>query len=273
MKKIFNIIIAALTLTAVGCQTTEEFVREVNSDRVVVETNRRGIDSNGGQIILNITANTYWMLNVDDAAASWVEFTPKAAPAGETEVFVTIAENSDAPRTATLSFDTLDGVIHTITINQKGADEHLSYYCESFGDQPVAEDTNINRFDNWATTGFGSNLIVYDGDASITAQNPATVDGTSAGNSLYFGEDNLEVVIGPIGIYGDEFPHRWLPGALAIVDEAFTEKNGLVNSTMKIVRNKVEAYFKDRIEDLYTPEGKKLTSEKNITSLKKILGC
>ncbi|MBQ1952092.1 MAG: AMP-binding protein, partial [Alistipes sp.] len=75
------------------------------------------------------------------------------------------------------------------------------------------------------------------------------------------------------GIYGDEFPHRWLPGALAIVDEAFTEKNGLVNSTMKIVRNKVETYFKDRIEDLYTPEGKKLTSEKNITSLKKILGC
>lgn len=205
MKKIFNIIVAALTLAAVGCQTTEEFVREVNSDRVVVETNRRGIDSNGGQIILNITANTYWMLNVDDAAASWVEFTPKAAPAGETEVFVTIAENSDAPRTATLSFDTLDGVIHTVTINQKGADEHLSYYCENFGDQPVAEDTNINRFDNWATTGFGSNLIVYDGDASITAENPATVDGTSAGNSLYFGEENLEVVIGPIGIYGDEF--------------------------------------------------------------------
>ena len=74
------------------------------------------------------------------------------------------------------------------------------------------------------------------------------------------------------GIYGDEFPHRWLPGALAIVDEAFTEKNGLVNSTMKIVRNKVESYFKDRIDDLYTPEGKKLTSEKNIASLKKLLG-
>ncbi|MBO5686070.1 MAG: AMP-binding protein [Alistipes sp.] len=74
------------------------------------------------------------------------------------------------------------------------------------------------------------------------------------------------------GIYGDEFPHRWLPGALAIVDEAFTEKNGLVNSTMKIVRNKVETYFKDRIDDLYTPEGKKLTSEKNIASLKKLLG-
>ena len=74
------------------------------------------------------------------------------------------------------------------------------------------------------------------------------------------------------GIYGDEFPHRWLPGALAIVDEAFTEKNGLVNSTMKIVRNKVESYFKARIDDLYTAEGKKLTSAANITSIKKLLG-
>ena len=205
MKKIFNIIIATLALTVVGCQTEEELVREVSSDRIVVDANRRGIDSNGGQVILNITANTYWMLNVDDAAASWIEFTPKAAPAGTTEVFVTIAENNDAARTATLNFDTLDGVIHTVTINQKGADEQLSYYCESFGDSAVAENININRFDNWATTGFGSNLVIYDGDASISAENPSTVDGSSAGNSLYFGEENLEVVIGPICIYGDEF--------------------------------------------------------------------
>ena len=42
---------------------------------------------------------------------------------------------------------------------------------------------------------------------------------------------------------------------------------------MKIVRNKVETYFKDRIDDLYTAEGKKLTSEKNIDSIKKLLGC
>ena len=42
---------------------------------------------------------------------------------------------------------------------------------------------------------------------------------------------------------------------------------------MKIVRNKVEAYFKARIDDLYTAEGKKLTSAANINSLKKLLGC
>ena len=35
------------------------------------------------------------------------------------------------------------------------------------------------------------------------------------------------------GTYAGEFPERWLPAGLAIVDEAFTEQNGLVNSTMK----------------------------------------
>lgn len=72
------------------------------------------------------------------------------------------------------------------------------------------------------------------------------------------------------GVYGEEFPDRWLPAALAIVDEAFTEQNGLVNSTMKIVRGKVETYFKDRIDYMYTPEGKLLKNPKNIESLKKL---
>ncbi len=73
------------------------------------------------------------------------------------------------------------------------------------------------------------------------------------------------------GEYGDEFPDRWLPAALAIVDEAFTEQNGLVNSTMKIVRGKVETYFKDRIDYMYTPEGKTLKNPKNLASLKKLV--
>jgi long-chain acyl-CoA synthetase len=72
------------------------------------------------------------------------------------------------------------------------------------------------------------------------------------------------------GVYADEFPDRWLPGALAIVGEPFTEQNGLVNSTMKIVRGKVEEYFKDRIDYVYTPEGKKYDNEKNLESILKI---
>ncbi len=73
------------------------------------------------------------------------------------------------------------------------------------------------------------------------------------------------------GEFGDEFPDRWLPAALAIVDEAFTEQNGLVNSTMKVVRNKVESHFKERIDYAYTAEGKQLLNEKNLASLSKLL--
>ena len=58
---------------------------------------------------------------------------------------------------------------------------------------------------------------------------------------------------------------------LAIVDEPFTEQNGLVNSTMKVVRNKVEEHFRDRLEYLYTPEGRDLKNPKNLASLKKIV--
>ena len=73
------------------------------------------------------------------------------------------------------------------------------------------------------------------------------------------------------GEFGEEFPDRWLPAALAIVDEAFTEQNGLVNSTMKVVRNKVESHFADRIDYAYTAEGKQLLNEKNLESLSKLL--
>ena len=72
------------------------------------------------------------------------------------------------------------------------------------------------------------------------------------------------------GQYADEFPDRWLPGALAIVGEAFTEQNGLVNSTMKVVRCKVEEHFADRIEYVYTPEGKKIDNPKNLESIAQI---
>ena len=73
------------------------------------------------------------------------------------------------------------------------------------------------------------------------------------------------------GEFGGEFPDRWLPAALAIVDEAFTEQNGLVNSTMKVVRNKVESHFSDRIDYCYTAEGKQLLNTKNLESLSLLL--
>ena len=40
---------------------------------------------------------------------------------------------------------------------------------------------------------------------------------------------------------------------------------------MKIVRGKVEEHFRDRLDYLYTPEGRKPDNPKNLESLEKIV--
>ena len=69
------------------------------------------------------------------------------------------------------------------------------------------------------------------------------------------------------GKFAGMFPEQWLPKAIAVLPEAFTEQNHMVNSTMKIVRGKVEEFYADRIEYAYTLEGKELINEKNMAAL------
>lgn len=73
------------------------------------------------------------------------------------------------------------------------------------------------------------------------------------------------------GPYAGEFPERWLPAGLAIVNEPFSEQNGLINSTMKVVRSKVEEHFHDRLEYLYSAAGRSLRNEQNLASLRKMV--
>ena len=63
------------------------------------------------------------------------------------------------------------------------------------------------------------------------------------------------------------FPERWLPNAVVVCDEPFTIANRMMNSTMKIVRGKVEEHYAERIAYAYTPEGKQLLNEKNLNSI------
>lgn len=69
------------------------------------------------------------------------------------------------------------------------------------------------------------------------------------------------------GDLADMFPDRWLPATFAVLPEPFTEQNGMVNSTMKIVRGKVEKAYADRLEQLYTPEGKNPQNKWNYESI------
>jgi len=71
------------------------------------------------------------------------------------------------------------------------------------------------------------------------------------------------------GKFESTFPERWLPAAIAVLPEAFTEQNGLVNSTTKIVRDKITAYFADELEFLFTPAAKNIENKKNLGAIKK----
>jgi len=72
-------------------------------------------------------------------------------------------------------------------------------------------------------------------------------------------------------VLNKQYPTRWLPSVFCLLEEGFNEKNHLLNSTMKIVRPKIEIAFKDFFEMMYSREGKKLADEHNIKVLKKIM--
>jgi long-chain acyl-CoA synthetase len=64
------------------------------------------------------------------------------------------------------------------------------------------------------------------------------------------------------------FPERWLPSCFAVLAEPFTAQNQMINSTMKMVRGKIEKAYADRIKYMYTSEGKQLLNQQNIDALK-----
>jgi long-chain acyl-CoA synthetase len=62
----------------------------------------------------------------------------------------------------------------------------------------------------------------------------------------------------------------WTPAVFQIIEEGFSDKDGTVNSTMKIVRHRIGAVHKDRIEYSYTPEGSKTMNERNLAALRRM---
>ncbi len=57
----------------------------------------------------------------------------------------------------------------------------------------------------------------------------------------------------------------WIPSVFQIVEEPFSEQNGTINSTMKLVRHKVSEVYKEYIEYSYLPEGSTTMNKKNLS--------
>lgn len=69
------------------------------------------------------------------------------------------------------------------------------------------------------------------------------------------------------GEYAGMFPERWLPSSFILLKEPFSEQNQMINSTMKMVRGKIEKAYAEQLVYVYTPEGKAVDNEQNLNAL------
>ena len=70
-------------------------------------------------------------------------------------------------------------------------------------------------------------------------------------------EEALDMLVTELRSYeaqASAIPNMWLPSRFAIIEKPFSEADGLVNSTMKLVRYKTAEFYKDRIATLYESE-------------------
>jgi long-chain acyl-CoA synthetase len=66
----------------------------------------------------------------------------------------------------------------------------------------------------------------------------------------------------------ESIPNQWIPAHFAIIEKPFSEEDGLVNSTMKLVRYKVIEAYRGRIDQMY--ESDQINERKNLEVLKEL---
>jgi long-chain acyl-CoA synthetase len=69
------------------------------------------------------------------------------------------------------------------------------------------------------------------------------------------------------GRYAEVFPQRWMPAAIGVLPEPFSQENHQLNSLNKLVRGKVTEAYVERMKYMYTPEAKNIINEQNVQSL------
>ena len=66
----------------------------------------------------------------------------------------------------------------------------------------------------------------------------------------------------------ESIPSQWIPTYFAIIEKPFSEEDGLVNSTMKLVRYKIIEAYRGRIDQMY--ESEQINERKNLEALKEL---
>ena len=63
-------------------------------------------------------------------------------------------------------------------------------------------------------------------------------------------------------------PSQWIPSRFAIIPKAFSEADGLVNSTMKLVRYKTIEFYQARIDEMYASD--EMNTQRNLEAVKEL---
>ncbi|MCK5821915.1 MAG: AMP-binding protein [Bacteroidales bacterium] len=71
--------------------------------------------------------------------------------------------------------------------------------------------------------------------------------------------------------YKNQFPEKWIPTTFQIAPELFTEQNHLINSSMKMVRHKIQETYAKQIEFMYSTSGSNIVNPLNVDSIKGLL--
>ena len=84
-------------------------------------------------------------------------------------------------------------------------------------------------------------------------------------------EEALQAILKNLRSYESKaaaIPEFWRPARFALIAKPFSEADGLVNSTMKLVRYKAVDFYKDRITKLYGTEEE--NSQENLSAIKQM---
>lgn len=118
-------------------------------------------------------------------------------------------------------------------------------------------------------------LLVYnDHKPSTTALVTLQEDNVKAlikENSITNAKDAYTLIINTIKSYEEKassIPVMWHPARFAIIEKPFSEADGLVNSTMKLVRYKTIEFYKERLDLLYSDPDK--NRDKNLEIIEKL---
>ena len=179
MKK-YGLWLPVLAALFAGACSTDE----TREGTLALNANKRGMTYEGGDVTFEVMSNVYWVINLDEQT-DWLTVTPRAAYGNQT-VKVTAALNAGARRSATLHFDSLDGVTAQIEVTQGAYDELIRYVRTGAGNSAVAEPVAVGGYAAWEADGVGTTAVGFSGvNAFVSADSPSSgYDGASGGNNV-----------------------------------------------------------------------------------------